>query len=168
MAAMDEFSQKVICFKEKKLGEVRKGYTYFQNRDVLFAKITPCMENGKVAIAQNLKNGIGFGTTEFHVIRPKEQILSEWIYYVIRQPFFREIAKNRMTGSAGQKRVPTQFLKNYKILLPPLAEQKKIVARLDSLSEKIRRVQELQKKTELDLVALEQSILHKAFSGGDI
>lgn len=165
MSAVNEFTQRITTFAEKKLGSVKKGYTYFRDGDVLFAKITPCMENGKVAIAKNLKNGIGFGTTEFHVIRPNKYVLAEWIYYIIRQPFFRTAAKQRMTGSAGQKRVPIKFLESYKILLPSIGEQQKIVARLDSLSEKIREVGEYQKSTQSDLLALEQSILHQAFSG---
>lgn len=165
MAGVDEYAQKIIYYSERLLREVRKGYTYFRDGDVLFAKITPCMENGKVAVAKNLKNGIGFGTTEFHVIRAKDIVLPEWIYYIIRQPFFRDAAKQRMTGSAGQKRVPIQFLEKYKIPLPPIAEQKKIVARLDSLSEKIKKLQEYQKATKTDLKNLEQSILHHVFGG---
>jgi type I restriction enzyme S subunit len=164
MSAVNEYSQKITFFEERRLNQVRKGYTYFKNGDVLFAKITPCMENGKVAIAKDLKNGIGFGTTEFHVVRAKEHVLPEWVYYIIRQPFFRDIAKTKMTGSAGQKRVPIQFLKTYKIPIPPLTEQKKIVAHLDSLSEKIKKLQECQKATTSSLIALEQSILHKAFN----
>ncbi len=165
MSAVDEYLQAITLLQERKLGEVRKGYTYFRNGDVLFAKITPCMENGKVAIARNLKNSIGFGTTEFHVIRAKERVLPEWIHYIIAQPSFRDIAKTRMTGSAGQKRVLVQFLEKFKILLPPVAEQKKIVARLDSLSAKIHRLQEYQKSTASDFISLEQSILSKSFSG---
>ena len=121
------------------------------------------MENGKVAIARNLKNGIGFGTTEFHVIRTSKEVLPEWIYYIIGQPAFREIAKTRMTGSAGQKRVPVQFLEKFKIPLPPIAEQKKIVAHLDALSAKIRRLQEYQKSTASDFISLEQSVLSQSF-----
>lgn len=164
MKAVDEFSQEITSLDERKLGEVRKGYTYFRDGDVLFAKITPCMENGKVAIAQNLKNGIGFGTTEFHVIRPKEDVLSGWIYAIIRHPEFRDVAKTKMTGSAGQKRVPVQFLETFKIPLPPLAEQKKIVAQLDSLSEKVGKIKNLQSATQSDFATLEQSVLSKAFS----
>ena len=163
MSAVDEYLQAIVSLQERNLGKVKKGYTYFRNGDVLFAKITPCMENGKVAIARNLKNGIGFGTTEFHVIRAKDRVLPEWIHYIIGQPSFRDIAKTRMTGSAGQKRVPVQFLEKFKIPLPPIAEQKKIVARLDSLSEKTRRLQEYQKSTASDFVSLEQSILSKSF-----
>jgi len=91
--------------------------------------------------------------------------MAEWIYYILRQPFFREAAQQRMTGSAGQKRVPIQFLEKYKILLPPMPEQKKIVARLDAMQEKIHRLEVHQKSTESDLIALEQSILHQTFSG---
>ena len=165
MSAVDEYLQMITSSQERKLGEVRKGYTYFRNGDVLFAKITPCMENGKVAIARDLKNGIGFGTTEFHVIRASKEVLPEWIYYIVGQPSFREIAKTRMTGSAGQKRVPVQFLEKFKIPLPPVAEQKKIVARLDLLSEKIKNLREYQKSTASDFISLEQSILSKSFSG---
>lgn len=164
MAAVDEFSQEITSFAERKLGEVRKGYTYFRDGDVLFAKITPCMENGKVAIAKNLKNGVGFGTTEFHVVRPKAGVLSKWIYAIIRQLEFRDIAKTKMTGSAGQKRVPVQFLETFKIPLPPLAEQKKIVARLDSFSQKIQAVKELQNTTDNEFNLLERSLLQQAFT----
>src|SRR3989344_2010023 len=163
-SAVDEYLQTITSREERNLGEVRKGYTYFRNDDVLFAKITPCMENGKVAIARNLKNGIGFGTTEFHVIRAKKGVLPEWIHYIVGQPSFREIAKTRMTGSAGQKRVPVQFLEKFKIPLPPVDEQKKIVARLDSLSEKIKNLRQTQAETTENLKSLEQSVLHQAFS----
>lgn len=165
MSAVNEHLQKITFFDERKLADVKKGYTYFANNDVLLAKITPCMENGKIAIGTNLKNGIGFGTTEFHVIRARNKVLPKWIYHILRQPFFREIAKQKMTGSAGQKRVPVHFLENYKILLPSLVEQKKIVARLDSLSEKVNDLKKLQLETATDLDALEKSLLHQAFEG---
>ncbi|MFA6285218.1 MAG: restriction endonuclease subunit S [Parcubacteria group bacterium] len=165
MKAVDEYAQAITYSDDRELGLARYGYTYFRNGDIVLAKITPCMENGKIAIAKNLKNGIGFGTTEFHVIRAGKDVLPEWIYYILRQPFFREEAQQKMTGSAGQKRVPVQFLEKYKISLPSLAEQKKIVARLDELSGKIRQLQEYQKSTQSDLEKLEQSILHSAFQG---
>lgn len=144
MSAVDEYLQVITLLEKRKLGKVRRGYTYFRNGDVLFAKITPCMENGKVAIARNLENDVGFGTTEFHVIRAKSAILPEWIRYVIGSPSFREVAKTTMTGSAGQKRVPIHFLEKFKIPLPPLAEQKAIVKKLDALAEKARTLRELQ------------------------
>ena len=119
---------------ERTIREVWKGFTYFRDDDVLFAKITPCMENGKGAVARKLKNGIGFGTTEFHVIRPKKEINSIWIYYVLADKKFRSNAEKNMTGSAGQKRVPISFIENYKISIPPIELQNKfadIVEQID-------------------------------------
>lgn len=165
MAAVDEHLQKIITFNERQLSDLRKGYTYFKEDDVLFAKITPCMENGKVAIARNLKNGIGFGTTEFHVIRAGKNVLPEWIYTVVRQPSFREKAKKKMTGSAGQKRVPKEFIESYEILIPPINEQKKIISCLNNISEKIEQVEGLQKNTSSEFVECEESILTQAFKG---
>ena len=110
----------------RKYREVKTGFTYFYENDVLFAKITPCMENGKGAIARGLKNSIGFGSTEFHVLRPKKGISnSEWLYYLTTLPIFREIAEKSMTGSAGQKRVPASFFDKYIVPLPPLSLQDK-------------------------------------------
>ena len=109
----------------KKFADVKNGFTYFSEGDVLFAKITPCMENGKGAIASNLCNGIGFGSTEFHVIRPIENITtSEWIYVLTTLQKFRLSAEANMTGSAGQKRVPASFLQDYSFYLPPIELQK--------------------------------------------
>ena len=88
--------------------------------DVFFAKITPCMENSKGAVACGLANGRGMGSTEFHNLRPSRDVTaSEWIYHFIKWEFFRKTAEQRMTGSAGQKRVPAQFLRDYEIPLPP-------------------------------------------------
>jgi len=116
--------------------EVRTGYTYFRENDVLFAKITPCMENGKGAVARNLFNGIGFGSTEFHVLRPIEHLTdSEWLYRLTSLPDFRINAEKNMTGSAGQKRVPASFFDKFSVGLPPLAlqqEYKKIVNQIES------------------------------------
>jgi len=165
MKAVDEKDGIITAYDTRKLSEVRKGYTYFANNDVLFAKITPCMENGKSAIAKNLKNGIGFGSTEFHVLRTKGGIMSELIHYHLRQKSFRNEAKNKMTGSAGQKRVPKDFLEKAKIIVPPLPEQKKIVKYLDSLSEKVRKIQSLQSASEKELKLLEKGILSEAFGG---
>ena len=109
---------------EKEYKEVKKGFTYFEERDVLFAKITPCMENGKGAIASNLINGIGIGSTEFHVLRPLKNVSnSYWLYILTTLNDFRTDAKKVMTGTGGQLRVPVDFLKNYKVTLPPIELQ---------------------------------------------
>jgi type I restriction enzyme S subunit len=149
----------------KKLAEVRRGYTYFKENDVLFAKITPCMENGKAAIAKNLKNGLGFGSTEFHVIRPNENILPEFIFYYIRQPFFRGEAASKMSGTAGQLRVPKRFLEDYEIPLPPIEEQKKIVKLLEKIKLNSSSIYEQQKNIDHQLEQLPKAVLSKAFRG---
>ena len=105
-------------------GKVKKGFTYFENNDVLFAKITPCMENGKGAIAEALTNGIGMGSTEFHVLRPIEGMSNPyWLLTLTRMPIFRECAAKNMSGTGGQRRVGAAFLENFMIGLPSISEQ---------------------------------------------
>ena len=135
----------------RKYCDVKKGFTNFQENDILFAKITPCMENGKGAIACGLKNGIGAGSTEFHIMRPNtEKITSEWLYYLTSWPVFRRECEKNMTGSAGQKRVPKSFLESYNIKIPTLGEQCRIAAVLDKVSDLIaKRREQLDKLDEL-------------------
>ena len=141
MAAVSETG--VYNFQEKrKLEDVIKGFTYFQEGDILLAKITPCMENGKAVHACNLLHPIGFGSTEFHVIRPSREIDGRYLFYMVWNPYFRQIAEKNMTGSAGQKRVPVDFIRRFKIPLPPLPEQKRIAAILDKADAVRRKRQE--------------------------
>ena len=115
-------------------GEVKKGFTNFKEGDVLFAKITPCMENGKGALATGLENGLGFGSTEFHVLRPNAAIvLGEWLYYLTSWSAFRKDAEKHMTGSAGQKRVPKSFLEKYEVDVPPIDDQEYQVLQLNRI-----------------------------------
>lgn len=107
--------------------EVSKGFTNFANSDVLLAKITPCFENGKRARVSGMEGGIGFGSTEFHVLRATSKVLSDYIFLHVSSLKFRQSAMKNMTGSAGQKRVPTNFLKNWQISVPSLLEQQTIV-----------------------------------------
>lgn len=127
MAAVSELSGTIQTRSTRRFAEVRKGYTPFQNNDVLFAKITPCMENGKAAIARDLVHGYGFGSTEFHVLRAGENVLPEWLHFFVRQATFRHEAKRNFTGTGGQQRVPATFVANTLIPLPPLPEQRRIV-----------------------------------------
>ena len=109
--------------------EVCKGFTYFAENDVLFAKITPCMENGKGGVAKGLKNDAGFGSTEFHVLRPIEGISDPyWLYIITMFKKFRSDAEKVMTGTGGQRRVPITYLNEYKIALPPINHQKQFAA----------------------------------------
>lgn len=114
-----------FSIKEKgTVADYYKGYTYFKDGDVLLAKITPCFENGKVAIAENCENGIGFGTTEFHVSRPIPGVSnSQWIKYLLKNKEIHELATINMTGSAGQKRIQTPFFDKLKVCLPPIDRQ---------------------------------------------
>ncbi|MEM5492466.1 restriction endonuclease subunit S [Hoeflea sp. AS16] len=112
-------------------GTVKKGYTYFERGDVLVAKITPCFENGKAAPTDKITNQLGFGSTEFHVVRPSREVDAKYVFYLLWNDKFRAVAGKGMTGSAGQKRVPADLLKRLEIPLPPLDEQKRIAAILD-------------------------------------
>ena len=90
----------------------------FREDDVIFAKITPCMENGKIALATGLENGLGYGSTEFFVVRPHEGLLPRFVLHYLLQPSFRKEAEHQMTGASGQKRVPGVFLSGHDFLLP--------------------------------------------------
>lgn len=116
---------------KEKWKDVKKGYTPFQNGDVIFAKITPCMENGKIALAENLYKGRAAGSTEFHVFRPKSVLNSKYLLFYLLDPSLREDAKLVMQGAAGQLRVPVSFFKNLKIALPTLGEQNLIVGEME-------------------------------------
>ena len=124
----------------RKYAEVKKGFVYFRDGDVLFAKITPCMENGKGAVVSGMPDGIGFGSTEFHVVRPNEEIIyGQYIHYFLKNPALRKVLENEMTGSAGQKRVSKDTLKELAFPLPSLEEQKRIAAALDKMSSVIAK-----------------------------
>ena len=131
MAAVDERFGMIMAREDRRLGDVSKGFTAFEDGDILFAKITPCMENGKAALARNLTNGIGRGSTEFYVLRPGGEVLGEYVYHFVRQPRFREKAKRHFTGTAGQQRVPKSFMEDVPIPLPPLDAQRRIVCILN-------------------------------------
>ena len=124
MSAVSEDGYLVDMIDEE-YGNVKKGFTYFENNDVLFAKITPCMENGKGAIAHGLTNGIGMGSTEFHVLRPIDEISSPyWLLALTQLPVFRERAAKNMSGTGGQKRVGASYLEHFMVGLPSIEEQR--------------------------------------------
>jgi type I restriction enzyme M protein len=130
MATLSECNSDFCPDETKPVNTVIKGYTSFRDEDVLLAKITPCFENGKTGIARKLHNGLGFGSTEFIVLRPSIKILPELLYYYLKGCKFRDAGKLNMTGSGGQQRIPIDFVRNYKIPLPPLEIQQQIVAEL--------------------------------------
>src|SRR6266480_7320775 len=110
MAAVEELSGRMNVSTIRAWADVKNGFTHFQDGDVVFAKITPSMENGKTAIADRLFNGVAAGTTEFHVFRPQSGVTGRYLLHYLLQETFRRRARARMTGTAGQLRVPTQFL----------------------------------------------------------
>ncbi len=122
---------KIIPTETRCVADTLRGFTYFKRGDVLLAKITPCMENGKAVYLEKLEHEVGFGSTEFHVLRPKSVVVGKYLFYMIWNPGFRYSARKSMTGTAGQKRVPSSFLQTYKIPLPGLTSQKRIAAILD-------------------------------------
>ncbi|SIQ65109.1 Restriction endonuclease S subunit [Chryseobacterium sp. RU37D] len=165
MAVLNERKINFYPQEVRKISEVYKGYTYFKDNDVLLAKVTPCFENGKSGVAENLVNGIGFGSSEYYVFRPSEKVLSKFIYYFIsRQSFLIEGAKN-MSGAVGLKRVTKVFIENTHIPLPSISEQQFIVAYLDQTTEKSQKLtQYYQNKLEA-LKRLKNSVLDSAFKG---
>lgn len=144
------------------LNDYLSGYTFFKNNDVLFAKITPCMENGKGALVTELTNGIGFGSTEFFVLRAKEEKSHPiWIRELVQLPMFRKIAESYMRGSAGHKRVPPTFFKELKVVIPDYTVQQKFA----EVIEKIDRLIVAKMTTKDKNYNLYQSLLQRAFKG---
>ena len=131
---MAEIYEHRITFQplqKKILSEVSASYTYFKERDVLLAKVTPCFENGKAGIARGLVNGVGFGSSEFYVLRPGLSVLPEWLYFCVMHSQFRESGIAQMTGTGGLQRLPRDFVKHFQIPLPPLEVQQEIVAEIE-------------------------------------
>ena len=128
-------------------GEIKKGYTHFAEGDVGLAKITPCFENGKSIVFRNLTGGTGSGTTELHVVRPIF-VDADYIVLFLKTPHFIETGIPRMTGTAGQKRVPAEYFANSPFPLPPLAEQHRIVAKVDELMALCDRLEEARTERE--------------------
>lgn len=164
---MSVVSEESLSYTEQKVpfGKVKKGYTKFQNEDILFAKITPCMENGKGCIVHNLSHGIGFGSTEFHVLRCSKGVFPKFIYYFVIRRCFRAESKNKMSGAVGQQRVPVEFLKEYSINLPSLPEQKAIVAKIETAFAAADKAEKAISAALEQAKQLKQSILKQAFEG---
>lgn len=165
MAAVDADRGIIATPEVKPLSEVRKGFTPFSDNDVIFARITPSMENGKAAIARELTSGLGFGSTEFHVMRPTNGNLPQWVFYFIRQLSFRDEAKANFTGTAGQLRVPDKFMRNAPIPIAPTIEQHRIVNRIESLLAEARTARAALDRAEPLLKKFRQAVLVAAFRG---
>lgn len=165
MPAVNQHTGQIDQAQAKPFGEVKKGFTYFADGDVIFAKITPCMQNGKSAIASGLVNGLGFGSTEFHVIRPNvDQLLPEWVWYFVRQTSFRNEGIRHFRGAVGQQRVPVDYLGKASIPLPPVSEQRRVVARIKDCMERVEEIATNATTVARELNALFPALLNERFA----
>ena len=165
MRAVDGVTGTIAWPEVRAYAEVAKGYRRFVDGDVIFARITPCMENGKAALAKGLVNGVGFGSTEFIAVRPGPELTSAWIHALMRLRSFRRDAADHFKGTAGQQRVPPSFIEAKTISVPPVAEQRRIVAYLNELQTQVDELTALQEATQAELGALLPSVLDQAFRG---
>lgn len=165
MSALSEVYGEITNPQTKPLKEVKTGFTNFSEGDVVFAKITPCMENGKSAVIGRLVNDIGYGTTEFYVLRCSEKLHNRYLYHLVRDKHFRDEAKSVMTGAVGQQRVPKSFLEKYPLYLPSMPEQEEICRVLDEMFAKERKVKNFSENVIKQIDVIKKSILARAFRG---
>ncbi len=165
MSAVEVVSGKYDLSQIRQFGEVKKGYTPFTDGDLIFAKITPCMENGKIAVLDNLTNSVGFGSTEFHVSRLTSLTHRKYLFYFFTQKAFRRNAQQHMTGSAGQLRVPKMYFEQIFIPFPPFSEQHRIVEKIEELFSDLDKGIESLKTTQQQLKIYRQAVLKWAFEG---
>ena len=157
---------KVDVTNHQPLGDVTSGLTLFEAGDVLFAKITPCMENGKGALVRTLPTRYAFGSTEFHVLRPTNRIDAAFLYYATLNPVYRAYAAENMVGAAGQKRVSTRFVKDTRLFLPKLPEQQRIAAHLDASCAAIDAAVAAKRRQLEALDALRKETITRAITSG--
>lgn len=165
MPALSEIYGEITDPQTRLLKEVRSGFTNFSEGDVVFAKITPYMENGKSAVVGKLVNDIGYGTTEFFVLRCSDRLYNRFLYHLVRDKLFRDKAKAVMAGAVGQQRVPKRYLETYKLNLPKFNEQREIVRILDGSFVKEQQSQEAAEAVLDQIDLMKKSILARAFRG---
>ena len=165
MAAVEALSGGIDVSTVRKYGDVKKGYTHFRDGDILFAKVTPCMENGKMAIARKLVNGVGFGSTEFHVLRPRAGVDARYVYYFVSSQTFRKDASGHMTGAVGLRRVPSAYLEEQSVLLPDIEQQREIVSELEKQFSRLDEAVANLLRVKANLKRYKASVLKDAVEG---
>lgn len=148
------------------IGEVETGYTYFADGDVTVAKITPCFENGKGAVMRGLQGGIGFGTTELFVARPRLGTSADFLHWLFTSTAFRKLGEGAMYGAGGQKRVPDDFVRDFPVAMPPHSEQTAIAAFLDRETGKIDALVAAQRRLIELLKEKRQAVISHAVTKG--
>ena len=164
MAAVEALTGGIDVTAKRTVGQVRQGFTRFTSGDLLFAKITPCMENGKIAVVPKIQHDIGFGSTEFHVLAPTG-VRPRYLYYWVSQRSFRDTAEFNMTGTAGQKRVPPDFLRDSLLPVPTLDVQDEVVARITELFAEVDDGEAALARARSDLETWRKSLLKAAVTG---
>lgn len=152
--------------EEKNWGDIKKSYTNFADGDVIFAKVTPCFENGKAAVVRNMPSGIGAGSSEFYVLRPaSKEISPKLIFAIIKSQAFMQLGAENMTGAVGLRRVPRAFVEEFPVALPPAEEQKVIADKLDTLLAQVENTKARLERIPKILKRFRQSVLAAAVSG---
>lgn len=155
-----------LHYEEKLWGEIKKSYTNFADGDVIFAKVTPCFENGKAAIVRDMPSGIGAGSSEFYVLRPvSKEVSPSLLFAIIKTQSFMQQGAENMTGAVGLRRVPRAFVESFPIALPPAAEQKVIADKLDTLLAQVENTKARLERIPQILKRFRQSVLAAAVSG---
>lgn len=154
MSAVDDRAGTIAAPEVRALSDVGNGYKQFLEGDVIFARITPCMQNGKFAVATGLENGIAYGSTEFHVLRPGPELDATWLHFLLRSNEIREAAQSSFKGTAGQQRVPASFLENLSIPIPSFEEQRRAVGLLERVRGRIHEINARRAKSKIEMKAL--------------
>jgi type I restriction enzyme S subunit len=156
----------IVLDETRVINDVYDGYTYFEDADILMAKVTPCFENKNIAVAKNLINSIGFGSSEIYVLRVNKETSNRFLFYRLQEDSFMEIATAAMTGASGLKRVPSEVVNNYIAALPEADEQKKIANFLDHETAKIDTLIEKQQQLIKLLKEKRQAVISHAVTKG--
>jgi type I restriction enzyme S subunit len=165
MKNVEEETGRINLSLSRKYLEVKKGYTPFIDNDIVFAKITPCMENGKIAIVNNLKSGLGYGSTEFHVLRLPNILSRKYFYFYLIREELRKDAQRHMKGTAGQLRVPSTYMENLPVPFPPTKEQNEIALEIERAISIIADSGNIINSSLLKSKNLRSSLLKYAFEG---
>lgn len=165
MAAVEALTGRMDVSVTRAFGDVKRGFTRFRDGDVLFAKITPCMENGKIAVAQGLREGVGCGSTEFHVLRPNQAVMADYLRHYLVQPGYRQEAQRNMQGAVGQQRLPADYLRDSQLPLAPVPEQQRIVSRIEELFSEIDDGERALERAARLVERYRQSVLKAAVTG---